>query len=508
MNLEIILSPQIFPPIYWTFIFSILLVIVDAFTKKESKLSYNICGIFLIFLIFQAFNTIFQSNSNANSELQYYSNFAREMLNFSKISTIFDIIFCTSGFLVIATTREYFAKIYENHKELYSLILFSIFGMMCIAHSNNLIVLLLGIEIMSISFYVLTGFIRNRESSVEGALKYFLLGAFATGFLVYGMAMIYGATGSMFYSEIQANILNLNVVPFYLKIGIGMLLIGILFKIATFPFHQWAPDVYQAAPSPITGFMSTAGKVAALAGLIGIISSLIPVDTLDISALELNQNIKLIIAVVAAATMLIGNITALSQKNIKRMLAYSSIGHAGYMLLGIVANNFDGLNGLIYYSIAYTFTQIGAFAIISVIEQKNETNLEISDYAGLSKKQPFLAATMAIFMFSLAGIPPFAGFFGKYFLFKAAIEAGFTWLTIIAVITSVISVYFYLSVIVQMYFKDTKANLELENDEINKKVATFKLGDSKYSIIISALGVVIFGIFPNLIINFILKLWE
>ena len=485
MHLETILFPQNFPPIYWMFAFSILLVIADAFTKKESKLNSYLAIGALIFVIYQAlFNGLLQRDTVATSTY-FFSEFSGKMLNFGKLPMAFDIIFCLAGLLVITSTKEYLTKVYQHYKEFYSLIFFAIFGMMCIAHSNNLVVLFLGIETMSITFYALTGFVRNRESSVEGALKYFLLGAFASGFLLYGMAMIYGATGSMYYNEITASILNLLANPMYLKLGIGLTVIGLLFKVAAFPFHQWAPDVYQAAATPITGFMSTAGKVAALAGFIGFAYTVMPSDTLQESILNLNYNIKLMIGIVAALTMIVGNITALRQRNIKRMLAYSSVGHAGYMLMGIVADSYDGVSGIIYYSLAYTFTQIGAFTVIAIIERKDETNLNLSDYAGLAKSHPFLAIMMAMFMFSLAGIPPFAGFFGKYFLFKAAIDAGFTWLTIIAVITSVISVYFYLSVIVQMYFREREDVLMLE-----------KYPKSRIVITVSAIAIILFALYP------------
>ena len=485
MYLETIISPQTFPPIYWMFAFSILLVIVDAFTKKESKLNCYLAIGALIFVIYQAlFNVLLQPNSEATSTY-FFSDFAGSMLNFGKLQEAFNIIFCLAGLLVIISMKEYLTKVYQHYKEFYSLIFFAIFGMMCIAHSNNLVVLFLGIETMSITFYALTGFVRNRETAVEGALKYFLLGAFASGFLLYGMAMIYGATGTMYYSEISASILSLQATPMYLKLGIGLTVIGLLFKVSAFPFHQWAPDVYQAAATPITGFMSTAGKVAALAGFIGVAYAVMPSDTVEMSILNLNNNIKIIIAVVAALTMLIGNITALQQKNIKRMLAYSSVGHAGYMLMGIVADSYDGISAMVYYSLAYTFTQIGAFTVIAILERKDESNLNISDYAGLAKSQPFLAVMMAMFMFSLAGIPPFAGFFGKYFIFKAAIDAGFTWLTVVAVITSVIAVYFYLSVIVQMYFRDREDILQLE-----------KSPKARITVALSAIGIILFALYP------------
>lgn len=487
-------------PIYWMFLFTIAYAIVDAFTKKETKLTITPI---LLFIIFLAFKNILIPIDTAETSLLI--GFAKGMLNFSKLANVFDIIFCVGGILITISAREHFSKIYENHKEFNALLLVSIFGMMCIAHSNNLVILFLGIETMSIPFYVLTGFVRNREKAVEGALKYFLLGAFATGFLLYGIAMIYGATGSMYYPEISLSIMATAFNPLYLKLGIGLLIIGLLFKVAAFPFHQWAPDVYTAASSPVAGFMSTTGKVAALSGFIGILSVLMPNNLFEDAFFEestffLNQNIQLIIACVAAVTMLVGNITAISQKNIKRMLAYSSVGHAGYMLMGIVANSHEGTTGIIFYSLAYTFTQIGAFAVISALEKKDEMNLEISDYAGIAKSQPFLATAMAMFMFSLAGIPPFAGFFGKYFLFKAAIDAGFTWLTIVAVVASVISVYFYLSVIVQMYFKDKSADSAVIED-------CAMIRNAKISVVLSVFGIIIFGLFPNFVIDFVSNLF-
>jgi NADH-quinone oxidoreductase subunit N len=479
---------QIFSPIFWTFIFSIVLVIFDAFTKKESRINIIVAVLALFFIIYSGFANITAAIfgcATCSPLPAEIGTFTSGMLNFSKLSTVFDIIYCIAALLVIIFSKEYLSKVYNDYKEYYSLIFFSVFGMMCISHSNNLVVLFLGIETMSISFYALTGLLRNRISAVEGSLKYFLLGSFASGFLLYGIAMIYGATETMYYQDIAASILNMNAVPLFLKLGIGLLLVGFLFKVAVFPFHQWAPDVYQASASPISGLMSTAGKIAALSGFIGIVLAIMPTDTLQPSILSLNASIQLIIAIAAAATMLIGNITALSQKNIKRMLAYSSVGHAGYMLMGIIANTNEGITSIVFYSLAYTFTQIGAFIVVSILERKDEAYQLLSDYAGLSKRYPFISACMAIFMFSLAGMPPFAGFFGKYFLFKAAIDAGFTWLTIIAVITSLISVYFYLSVIVQMYFKENESNIELEKHNF-----------SNLALVITLLGVIFIGLLP------------
>lgn len=369
-----------------------------------------------------------------------------------------------------------------EHDEFYSLVLFAVAGMMLIAHSNHLLILFIGIEVMSVSFYILSGYMRNNAKSVESSLKYFLLGAFATGFLVYGIALIYGSTGSMDYNQIALNINNnaLNF-PALLPVGVALIVIGLSFKAAAFPFHQWAPDVYQGAPTIVTAFMSTAGKAAAFAAFIPIVTVLMP---------SAPVKLQMIFAVMSAATMLIGNISALAQTNIKRMLAFSSVAHAGYIMMGLVSGSQYGYSGIVFYLTAYMFMQIGSFIIVAILERNGEKYLELSDYAGLSKRHPVLAAFMTIFMFSLAGIPPFAGFFGKYFLFTAAIDAGFLWLTLVGVLSSIISVYFYIGLIVKMYFTEPEG--QREDNEV---------GMSGLSLIITIAGVIVLGILPSGILS-------
>ncbi len=481
---------QLALPLVATFALILLLIILDAFTGKNKNINYAVSILGLIAVAVAGGYTLhLHPTVFINPDATAF--FSKNMLLFGGYAAFFDIIFALAGILTMCVAKEYFDENYANYKEFYSMLIISIFGMMCIAHSNHMIILFLGIEVMSISFYVLTGYIRTRNHAVEGAMKYFLLGAFASGFLLYGIAMIYGATNALYYDEIKTAIVSASITPLYLKLGLGLLAVGIFFKIAAFPFHQWAADVYQAAPTPVSGFMSTAGKVAAIAAFVGISRALIPTDTLDISILSFNHSIQMLIALIAAATMIIGNITALVQKNIKRMLAYSSIGHAGYLLMGIVANNDNGFAGILYYAIAYTLTQVGAFAVVGAVEGKDETNLAVDSYSGLAEVRPVIAALMAMFMFSLAGIPPFAGFFGKYFLFKATIEAGYTWLTIIAVMTSIISVYYYLSIIIKMYFKEKISELTVRRCKL-----------SKITLGLTAFGILFFGIFSYLIINF------
>jgi len=341
----------------------------------------------------------------------------------------------------------------------------------------------LGLEVMSISFYVLAGFNRKRSSANEASLKYFLLGAFATGFLVYGMALMYGKVGTTSIEAISVGFSVLSGNIMFLA-GILLFLIGFSFKIAAFPFHMWVPDVYQGSPTTVTALFSTTGKAAGFSALI-----------VTLGAIFNGANSNLFtpyLSAIAVFSMLFGSIVAIMQTDIKRMLAYSSIAHAGYMLLGLAAGNADGISGIIFYLSAYTFMNLAAFGIVSIVEGKDETNLDIDSYAGLGSRKPFIAALLAIIMFALAGIPPFAGFFGKYYVFIAAIKSGLTWLAIVGVVSSVISVYFYLRIVVIMYFKQT---------EITEKPA-YSTGEI-LGVIISVALVIILGILPGSLIDLI-----
>ncbi|MFC2130277.1 NADH-quinone oxidoreductase subunit N [Bacteroidota bacterium] len=468
--------------------FAISIVVVDALFQKNKNIGFVYALTGLIITAIASGLTLYDAPGivlPTNTE----DLLSKGMIIFGGYSAFFDILFCLGGILTILASKNYLVKEYKEYTEYYSLIIFAIAGMMLIGHANNLLVLFIGIELMSIPFYILAGFIRTNEKSVEASLKYFLLGAFSTGFLLYGIAMIYGATGSMDLTIISQQIINGIDSPVILAIGIGLIIIGLSFKVAAFPFHQWAPDVYHGSPTVVTAFMSTTGKAAALLAFIVIARALLPAALDSVEAGYDTATLQNIIAVISAATMLIGNITALVQKNVKRMLAYSSVAHAGYLLMGIVANSQLGWSGIAFYSTAYLFMQIGAFIIVGIIE-KNNTNLNIEDYAGLSKTHPVMAALMALFMFSLAGIPPMAGFFGKYYLFAAAVKSGFTWLTIVAVIATIISMYYYISLVIQMYFKDQ-----------TEKVIETKTGLAAISLAVSGIAILLFGIFPSLLDN-------
>lgn len=485
------LEYQFLLPLIIISVSSVAAVAFDAIWKnKNLNFSFSIFAL-LATLIAAAYTLTAPSEAiDAIKAMALSDLISKHQIHFGGYSAYFDILFCLAGLLTIVAAKPFIKREYEEYNEFYSLILFSISGMMLISHSSSLLVLFIGIELMSIPFYVLAGFFRKSIFSVEASLKYFFLGAFATGFLLYGMAMLYGATGTLDIKEIGIIISQGEAIPIYLTLGIGLMLVGLSFKAAAFPFHQWAPDVYSGSPTVVSAFFATAGKAAAIVGFVIIAKEIIQFDVKSFQIAETARTAQLIIAFISAATMLIGNLTALVQKNVKRMLAYSSVAHAGYLLMGIVASNELGYTGIIFYISAYIFMQIGAFVIVSVFERNGNEKMSFDDYSGLYKSHPILSALMSIFMLSLAGIPPFAGFFGKYYLFLAAIKADFLWLTIVAVISSIISMYYYIGLILQMYFKEqTHGRLES------------KVGMAKYTLLITAAAVIIFGIFPSLIVD-------
>lgn len=399
--------------------------------------------------------------------------------------SLFDMLFCSAAIMTIFLANDYLSRLGEAFDEFYTLLLFATSGAMLMAHSTDFITLFVGLELMSVCFYILSGFLRDRESSNEAAMKYFLLGAFASGFLLYGMALIYGAVGGTGYAEMVAGAAGTEW-PLLLWCGIGLFVVGLAFKIAAFPFHQWAPDVYEGAPTIVTGYMSTAGKAAAFSAFIIFLSHL------SASGIEGIDRLQTVLAILAVGSMFIGNLTAIAQTNVKRMLAYSSVAHAGYMLIGLASMSADGSFGVTYYLIAYLFMQLGAFAVVGLLERKEGKKLTFKEYQGLGKRRPALAMVMAIFMFSLTGIPPFAGFFGKYQIFKAAIGADMTWLAISGVVASVISVWFYLGLVVSMFFREP----EEESIEAGTLPAL-----PKVALVVAIIGTLAIGFIPGLIFD-------
>ncbi len=388
----------------------------------------------------------------------------------------FNLIFCLAGILTLLMSANYLQTAGIHAGEYYSLILFSIVGMMLMAAAMDLINIFLGLETMSIAVYVLAGIWRQQLRSNEAALKYFLLGAFASGFLLYGIALVYGATGSVQLNKIALHV-STQGGSTMLLIGIVMLIVGFGFKIAAAPFHVWAPDVYEGAPTTVTAFMAVGVKAAAFA-------SFARVFLYSLGAIHAQW--EGIFWILAVLTMTVGNVTALVQNNIKRMLAYSSVAHAGYLLVAMVAGKELGGAAMMYYLVAYGLMNLGAFGVIIAVGRKGEPNEEFADFAGLGFKYPLLAMAMTVFMLSLTGVPPLVGFTGKFYIFSAAVKAGYIWLAVIGVLNSVVSAYYYIRVVVNMYMYD--------GDKMPEQLSTRPA--LALAILLAAVGTVLVGILP------------
>jgi len=407
---------------------------------------------------------------------------ATGMLIFDKLSFfVWLIIFLAAAFSILLSIPYLSARGFIK-AEYYSLILFSTFGMGCLVAAGDLLMVYLGIETMSLAVYVLAGYLRERPASNESALKYFLIGAFASAFLLMGIAFIFGSAGttnlSILASRAQEIMMSENR-TFYL-FGMAMLLIGFGFKVAAVPFHAWAPDVYDGAPTPVTTFMATAVKAAAFVAFFRV----------GMAAFRFSGDVWInVLTALSIITMFVGNLAAIAQDNIKRMLAYSSIAHAGYILVAFpaIANDPQGVGrAVLFYLFAYILMTAGAFAIVVAMGLGKEEYVEINRLAGLSKRRPFMAIALSLFLVSLLGIPPTVGFFGKYYLFLTAVKSGFVWLVVIAVINSALSAYYYLRPIVVMYF-GREEEVQVEEPLSPAVVAVIAL---------AGLGVAYFGIFP------------
>ncbi|MFN8380461.1 MAG: NADH-quinone oxidoreductase subunit N [Anaerolineales bacterium] len=378
------------------------------------------------------------------------------MVTLDGFSTFANILVLVSGLFGIALAYGYTQRMGIERGEYYTLLLFSVGGMMLMAQAADLIIIFLALELLSIPLYVLAAFNRKMQSE-EAGVKYFLLGAFATGFVVYGTALVYGATGVTSLNGIFFAALH-GTSGLLLSIGAALILVGFGFKVAAVPFHMWTPDVYQGAPTSVTAFMSSGAKIAGFVALLRVFSTAFPSISADMTG---------ILWVMSALTMIVGNFIAISQTNIKRMLAYSSIAHAGYILMAFVPyGNKDVVSvsvaaGL-FYLLSYVLTNFGAWAVVITLEKAEGKGLELSDYEGLAKKYPALAAAMAIFMLSFIGFPPTLGMVGKFYLFRAVISGGFNGLAIIGVVTSLVSAYYYLRVVVNMYFREGDPTIEQE----------------------------------------------
>lgn len=385
--------------------------------------------------------------------------------------------------------------------EYHALLLFATFGMMMMSAGNDLVVIFLGLETLSIATYVMAGLRKSDLKSNESAMKYFILGSFASAFLLYGMALVYGATGSTGLTAIAEKIADPNF-PALLLVGGAMMIIGFGFKIAMAPFHVWTPDVYEGAPTPITGFMAAGPKAAAFASFLRIFVLGFPLVTGVSASVLLHQSWITALTVLAMITILVGNVAAIMQTNVKRMLAYSSIAHAGYALVGFVgaglakntADRDAGIASVAFYMLTYAVTNIGAFAIVSLLAQKNDRRTDFEDYNGIGFKSPVLSFSLSLFMLSLLGLPLTAGFMGKVLVFGSALGAGVplvTTLVVVAVIGSAISAYYYLRLIVVMFFR------ERSSDWREPKMPT----GLAVALVVAMVGVLYFGLFSNGIIE-------
>lgn len=368
----------------------------------------------------------------------------RDMVVLDNYALFVHLVIGYAAALVVLLSMDYLRRMGAESGEFYGLVLFSTSGMMLLASANDLIVVFLAVELMSLSLYVLAGLFKQRREASEASMKYFLLGVLASAFLLYGIALLYGATGSTNFDRIAAAAVAAPRDPLFV-LGFGLLLVGFGFKISAVPFHMWVPDVYQGAPTSITAFIATGSKAAVFAALIRLVVAGLRTAPPDTATL---------LWVLSAITMTVGNVVAIAQTNLKRMLAYSSVAHVGYMLVGLVAGGVPGAVAVLFYLLAYTFTTIGAFGVIALCERSGEEAVDVRDYAGLGRRHPLLALVLSLFLLSLVGIPPLAGFVGKFYLFGAAVRAGYLWLAVIAVLNSAVAAYYYLRVIVYMYMEE------------------------------------------------------
>jgi NADH-quinone oxidoreductase subunit N len=410
------------------------------------------------------------------------------MLVIDGFATFFRLLVLGVGMLTVLASYRYLKREGAAAGEYHALVLFSIVGQMVMASANELIMIFIGLEISSIATYVLAGYLRDDKRNNEAALKYFLLGSFATAFFLYGVALIYGGTGSTNLSSIRAAIAGPEA-PSGLLVGVAaaLMFVGLGFKISGAPFQMWAPDVYQGASAPVSGFMSAGPKAAAFAVFLRIF----------MTAFEpFGPAWEPLVWMSALLSMTIGNFAALAQANIKRLLAYSSIAHAGYVLVALTARSESGAAAVMFYLAAYALMNLGAFAVVAHLAGRGERFVTIDDFAGLGKKQPATAAMLAIFLLSFIGVPLTAGFFGKFYIFKAALESNLVWLTVLGLLNSAVAAYYYLRILVVMYMH--------EPGEAANNIEPVPAG-LRAAVLLPALGTLLLGIFPSIVLDFVGK---
>ncbi len=469
-------SDIIFYPLIPEILLTVLAVgvfVLDLFLEeyKKSLLGYvSVAGLICILIVIP-----FTLNDTP---------FFGAMIISDNFSAFFDVIFILAAIITILLSTEYLDKMGVQRGEFYYLVLFATLGMMVMAGSYDLISLYVSLELMALSVYILVAFRKDNKLSIEAALKYFILGAFSSAILLYGITFIYGFTGSTNLNAISSYMNDTSFQPIYL-LGVFFIIVGFCFKVAAFPFHVWTPDAYEGAPTPVTAFMSVAPKAAAFAVFLRVFIVSFP---------DLQPFWSEILWVISILTMLFGSVVAIAQKNIIRMLAYSSIAHVGTILIGLLVFNTMGLAGVLYYLLVYAFMNLGAFAVIIFCIEKDRKGEFIKDYRGLTGIHPAITFLLALFFLSLAGVPPTGGFIAKFYILAAAIDSGYYILAAVGVIATAISLFFYARVIFYMYMREPETNKKLSISIHGKLI----LG-------LLALGTIILGVYPSPFINFALN---
>ncbi|UCH79618.1 MAG: NADH-quinone oxidoreductase subunit N [Nitrospiraceae bacterium] len=452
----------------------LILLLLDLVVKKKEAIA--VLGIIGTIVAIFATYRLYAFNETRSIFL--------EMFALDGYANFFKIIFYINVILTICISFRYMKIEKASIGEYYALLMFATTGMMIMASAADLIVLYLGLELMALSTYILAGLMRKQRKSNEAALKYFFLGAFSSAFLLYGISLTFGLTGTTNIQDIAGLVSSLSIADnAIMHLAVVFLIVAFGFKIALVPFHMWAPDVYEGAPTSITAFMSVGPKAAGFAVLGRVLFEAFG---------DMQIMWSSILVPLSILTMAVGSIIALAQTNIKRMLAYSSVAHAGYILLGIIAGTTDGLISSVNYLMIYMFMNMGAFAIVIMLRSEGFQGEELEDYKGLAKTNPAAAALMLVFMFSLTGIPPTAGFIGKFYVIMEAINAGDMYLAITAVVFSVISAFFYLRVVMYMYMNDPKETVILT-----------KSPSMTFALALTTVMVLVLGVFPSVLLNLV-----
>lgn len=460
-------------PILCVALAGLVVLLAEAFRGRDEKMPIG--GLAIIGLVGAGAASVLLWNRNATSF---------GVVTADNFSLFVNLVLVAVGILTVIFSSQTVDRDGIPAGEYYAIMLFAIVGMMLMGQATDLLVIFLALETMSIAVYVLTGIRREQQQSTEAAFKYFLLGAFASAFFLYGVAFLYGVTGSTNLDRIGSVIAaqSMSGNPMIL-LGVGMLIVGFAFKVAAVPFHMWSPDAYEGAPAVVTGFMSTGVKAAAVAAFVRVfLSSLEPMIT----------DWAPVLWVIAAATMILGTVVGVAQTSLKRMLAYSSIAHGGYLLAGLVAGNDVGKAAILFYLAAYALTNLGAFGVIAMLGTRERANDDLRDYAGLFRSHPTLAVLMTFFLLSLGGFPPTAGFIAKWYVFSAAIGSGYYGLAIIGVLSSVVSVFFYLRIVVMMFMTERDAR------PVPAPITTVAYA----GLVLSLIGVLYLGVLPTAVIDF------